>query len=125
MKLKILFAVLLVPALVFGQACPQNVTKAKPGAVVQCDSWIVSEPQMQDFARTDDKLKVEETRGLTLEKLRVLDAQEVDFYKARADKLHKENQSLDNKRFWSNLGFFVLGIVLTGVAAKAAIESAK
>lgn len=125
MKLKTIFTALLVPALVYGQPCPQNVSKAKPGAVVPCDAWVVSEQQMQEFARTEDKYKIEVTRGLTLEKLRLLDEQEIEFYKVRSSSLQKEVNSGESKRFWSNLGFFVLGIVLTGVAAKAAIESSK
>lgn len=125
MNLKPLLLALLLPSLALGQSCPQNVSKAKSGAVVTCDAWIVSEPQMQEFVRTEDKYKIEVNRGLTLEKLRLLDEQEIEFYKVRAKSLEQQVNGAETRKFWSNLGYFILGVVLTGIAAKAAIESSR
>ena len=54
-----------------------------------------------------------------------LSEREVEYYKSKSTSTRKELEKSDNKRFWTNLGHFALGVVLTGIAAKAAIESTK
>lgn len=110
-----------------GQAfgCDKDVTKVTQGTPAPCSGWHVSEPQMQEFAKTADKLTIEEKMNQVNKQLLLLSEVEIDFYKQRSLSQSKELQKAESKRFWATTGAFVLGVVLTGVAAKAAIESTK
>jgi len=119
----VLIAALLFSAPAFS-GC-ENVKRIETGTASPCSGWIVSDNQMQKFAQTDDKLKLEEQISQVNKQLLSLSAAEVEFYKNRSKAQSKELEKAETKRFLSTAGAFVLGVLLTGVAAKAAIESAK
>jgi hypothetical protein len=105
--------------------CPQNVQKVKNGTVANCDGWLVSEPTMQEMARNADVVETQKKLVQSMEHLRKLDLDEIEHYKKRSTEAHKALSQSEKQRFWVGVGAFALGVVLTGVAAKAAIEASK
>lgn len=122
---------LLIIALLFSVPgfadCEKSVTKEPAGTTIKlnCDVWIVTEDKMQEFARTDDKLKAEQGISQLNKQLLSLSAAEVEFYKSRSKSQSKELEQSESRRFWSTAAGFTLGVILTGIAAKAAIEATK
>jgi hypothetical protein len=105
----------------------QNVSKVPKGTTLTTteDVWIVKDSQMQEFAKTHDKLELTEKLVKTNEQLLKLSDTEMEFYKRRSQSQAKELDKAESRRFWATAGAFALGVVLTGVAAKAAIEASK
>lgn len=116
---------LLISQLSRAGECPMNVQKIKAGTNSPCDAWIVSEPTMQKIMQTDEQLELQKKLQLQMEHLRTLDQKEIEYYKVQSQSVQAKLEKEDGRRFWSNLGYFTLGVVLTGVAAKAAIESTR
>lgn len=100
----------------------QHITKDSPSP---CTAWIVDENQMQTFAKQTDQLELSRKLNETNTELLKLSEREMEYYKKKAQDKSAELDKADSRRFWTNLGHFALGVVLTGVAAKAAIESTK
>jgi len=105
--------------------CPKNVQRISEGTAAPCSGWIVKDEQMQTFARTSDQLELEKQTTKLNEQLLRLNQDEIEFYKKRATVATDKLENADKARFWSNLGYFMLGVALTGVAAKTAIEVSK
>lgn len=106
------------------QACP-NVTKVSVGNPAPCTGWHVSEPQMQVFAKQTDQLQLSQDLNKVNEQLLKLSDREIEFYKSKVKSQSKELEKAETKRFLSSTGAFILGVVITGVAAKVAIEATK
>lgn len=105
--------------------CTQNVKWLEGTNTVACSTWVVRDAQMQKF----DKAM---TENVTLRKLNETNNQllklseaEMEYYKRQSKAAQKELDRAETRRFWSTAGAFALGVVLTGLAAKAAIEAAK
>lgn len=125
MKLLIPIALLLLLISEYSRAeCP-NVVRINTGTVSPCNGWLVSENQMQEFARNSDKLANEQGISQLNKQLLSLSAAEIEFYRNRSKSQSKELEKSESRRFWATAGAFALGVIITGVAAKAAIESAK
>lgn len=105
--------------------CIQNVTKVKSGTIAPCDGWHVSEPTMQDIMKDKDQLELQKKLQLQMEHLRKLDLQELEYYQMQSKNNQKALEKSEQQKFWSNIGMFALGVVVTGFAAKVAIESTK
>lgn len=120
---------LLIIALLFSSpgfsGCVEMVEKVQKGNPAPCQGWHVSPEMMQEFARKDDKLKYEWQLHQLSKQLLSLSAAEVEFYKERSKSQSKELEQSESRRFWSTAGAFALGVILTGIAAKAAIEATK
>lgn len=80
---------------------------------------------MQNAARTKDLAELQEQKILKLEHLRVLDLGDIEHYKVRSNQLQKQLSKEETKRSVYSFGAFMLGVIITGVAAKAAIESTR
>lgn len=119
----IILALLLFTSSAF--ACPQNVQKIKTGTVSNCDGWLVSEPTMQTMAKNADELELSKKLVQAQEHLQKLSEAEIEFYKRKQKATEKALSQSESKAFWAAAGAFALGVVLTGVAAKAAIEATK
>jgi hypothetical protein len=103
----------------------QTIQRIEKGASSPISGWVITDQIAQDAARNKDLLEAKEQKILKLEHLRVLDTGDIEHYKQRSkaleDRLHKE----ETKRFIHTAGAFALGVLLTGIAAKAAIESTR
>lgn len=122
--MKIFLALLLITSTAL--ACPpntQNVSRVKAGTTLTtaCDVWIVTDPAMQTFAKNADELEVSRKLILAQEHLRTLDVAEIEFYKKKTKALAQE----EVRSSWKTVGAFALGVIVTGFAAKAAIESTR
>lgn len=115
--------------LTFLLSCPSfscdNVTKVAQGNPAPCNGWHVSESQMQDFAKQTDQLQIQKDVHKVNEQLIRLNEREIDYYKQKSKSQSLELEKGESRRMWATAGAFVLGVVLTGVAAKAAIEATK
>lgn len=96
-------------------ACEKDVARISVNSLAPCDGWIVKDSQMQEFAKNKDTLEL--TKQLVK-----LSETEVEFYKRRSYSQAVELEKAETRRFWSTAAGFTLGVILTGVAAKAAIE---
>lgn len=105
--------------------CEKNVQKVTIGNPAPCEGWHVSEPQMQKFHKAMEQKPVNVDINKLNEQLLKLSEKEVEYYKQKSQFQSKELEKAETRRFWSNLGMFTLGVVLTGIAAKTAIESTK
>lgn len=105
-------------------ACP-NVQRIKNGTSSPCDGWLVQDSTMQTFAKTADELELTKKLVQAQEHLQKLSNAEIDFYKQRTKRTEKALSQSETQKFWVAAGAFALGVVLTGVAAKAAIESTR
>jgi hypothetical protein len=119
--LKTLFLALLVTT----NALAQSVQKLDKGTPAPFSGWLITEKVAETSARNVDLLEAKEKQILKLEHLRVLDAGDMEHYKQRSKDLQKQLHKQETKQYWTNAGAFALGVLLTGLAAKAAIESTK
>lgn len=126
--MKLLFigcVIILVILSNLAKACDVDVKPIKSGTTVNCDAWIVKDSQMKEFAKNDDKRIIAEKLLEQHKQLLKLSDSEIEFYKVQSQSRGKELNKAETKRFWTNIAYFGLGVVLTGVAAKAAIEATK
>lgn len=105
--------------------CPKNVQKLSEGSSTPCTGWLVSEPKMQEITREKDELELTKKLVQSQEQLIKLSDAEIEFYKRRTVSQQEELNKAENKRFWVGVGAFALGVVLTGIAAKTAIETTR
>ena len=96
----------------------QNAIKIKKGEKASFSGALVKEETLDRLIKSDKKV-------LVLEQLRLIDEQKVDIYKDRLLNTEKELSKSNRRKFWSNIGYFTLGVIITGLAAKTAIESAR
>ncbi len=106
-------------------ACPQNVQQIKTGTSAICDGWLVSNPQMQKFAKNADELEISRKLILAQEHLQKLSGEEIEYFKKRSIAIEKALSQSEREKFWLTAGAFALGVLATGFAAKAAIEATR
>lgn len=122
--MKILLA-LLISFSAIAQACPNSIQTIKTGTISPCDCWLVSEPKMQELAKTTEKLAISEKLILAQEHLQKLTQGEAEHFKKRSEATEKALSQSEKQKAWIGAGAFLLGVVVTGIAAKAAIESTR
>jgi hypothetical protein len=120
-----LLLALLLWAWASTNAYAQNAQKLSQGATAPYSGWLFTESAAQDLAKDKLLLKNKEEQILKFELIRSLTDTELEFYKKKNKDLANELSKQDSRRFWATSGAFVLGVVLTGLAAKAAIESSR
>lgn len=106
-------------------ALAQNIQRIEQGTSAPRSGWLTSDSFVQDAARNKDLIEAKDKQILKLEHLRVLDMGDMDHYKARSKQLEKRLDKEETKRGLYSAGAFVLGVIITGFAAKAAIESTR
>lgn len=106
-------------------ACEKNVQIIKTGTPAPCDGWIVTPDTMQKFAQTADELELSRKLVLAQDHLRKLDLEEIEHYKTQSKEGQKALSQSKSQQVWIGAGAFLLGVVVTGVAAKAAIEATR
>jgi hypothetical protein len=121
--MKTFIALLLISNIAL--ACPNNVQTIESGEKSPCKGWVVSPDTMQKMARTDEELEKTKKLVLAQEHLQKLSEAEIEFYKGRGKTLQKQLEKAETKQSLTGVGAFALGVVLTGIAAKAAIEATR
>lgn len=118
-------AVLLLFLSQLSRACDKNVQYVKTGTAVTCDGWLVNGKTMNMLTQKSDSLEVSQRLIEQQKQLIKLNNEEIEFYKVQSQNRAKELDKAETRRMWTNLGHFALGVVLTGIAAKTAIEVSK
>lgn len=118
-------ALYLIAGILRADACERNVMYVPKGTEVKCDTWLVKDSQMQEFAKTSDKLELSQKLIEQQKQLIKLNNEEIEFYKVQSQSRSKELNKAETRRFYSNVGYFVLGVVITGFATKVAIEASR
>lgn len=72
-----------------------------------------------------DKLVKSEKKVIKLEQLTIKQEELNTFYKGRAESVENELKKERTKYFFKSIGYFVLGVAATSLAAYAAIRSSK
>lgn len=105
-------------------ACPE-MAKVKTNDPAKCDGWFVKEEKMQEIAKDKQQADLVRKENILLKDLSYTNERIIEFEKNRSNSLQKELSWEQTKSNWKSMGFFVLGVVLTGVASYAAIQSTR
>lgn len=118
----LLFIFLLVSNVCYSN---ESMKVVKKGEVASFDGVLVSKEQMEEFRRINEENKLLKEKVLTLENIVKIDELKLKYY---ADELTATRSLLIAEQandFWAKAGYFALGVIVTGVAAKSAIESTR
>lgn len=105
--MKILLIFLLSINLVFAQ----NAVKLNKGDTANFDGILVKQERL-------DKLVKAEKKNIVLEDLRITQDELIDYHRDSARLYRKRLAEAKFNSFWTNTGYFVLGVVLTGLTFK-------
>lgn len=86
---------------------------------------LVDQEQMKEFRAIDTRLKLMERQNDSLKELNLRLEDRIVYYRKEAGAREAELTRVKFKSFWTNVGYFALGVIITSVAAKAAIESTR
>lgn len=112
--MKLIILLLLVTNLAFAE----TAIVIKKGEAAKFDGVLITEEKAQELHKAEKKV-------LALSDLRLTDQKLIEYYK---DESELRQTELKQERLSSHvkaIGFFILGSLLTGLAAKVAIESTK
>ena len=90
----------------------------KKGDPAPFEGILVDQAQMKEFRQINEDKKNLELQNLKLKDLALINDERVDLYR-------KELSSSETKSLWKSVGYFALGVLVTGFAAKVAIESTR
>ena len=121
----LLIILILATRYSFAADCPSSVKRIETGTPSPCDGWIVSSPKMQELAKMTDELDLSKKLILAQDHLQKLTEEEVEHYKKRSKEGEKALSQSEKQKFFLAAGAFALGVIGTGIAAKAAIESTR
>tara|TARA_R100001086_G_scaffold214248_1_gene130254 strand:+ start:976 stop:1311 length:336 start_codon:yes stop_codon:yes gene_type:complete len=111
--MKLLLAFILTFSTCFAQV--QKIEKGEPAPFTGA---IVTAKQLSEFRKTREI-------NIKLKDLQVVNEQRIEFYKEEAKHYQVQIKKERIKHFWEKAGYFALGVLVTGIAAKAAIESTR
>jgi len=97
----------------------------KKGDQAPFDGILSNQEQMAKFRKTDEQNKLLEQQNIKLKDLADISDQRIELYKQEVKTVREDLSSSQRKTFWSSVGFFALGAVITGLCAKVAIESTR
>ena len=97
----------------------------KKGDITPFKGVLVDAKQMSEFRKYKELSKLQGKQILKLEDLAVVKDRKADLYKGEADHYRTLYRRQQFKTFWASAGYFALGVLATGFAAKAALESTK
>lgn len=111
---KILISLLIISNLSFAQ----NAVILNKGEAAPFKGALVKEETLDSLVKSDKKV-------IKLEQLRLTQEQMTNYYKKEAE-MSREQAHIERTRSdLKSIGSFILGCVLTGLAAKVAIESSR
>lgn len=101
------------------------MVKVEEGAPAPFTGILVDAEQMEKFRALNERAKLLEEQTVQLEDLALVKDRKIELYQDEADMFRTKYRRQQFKTFWSNAGYFALGVLVTGLAAKAAIESTR
>jgi lipopolysaccharide export LptBFGC system permease protein LptF len=102
-----------------------EMTILKKGDTAPFEGVLVDAPQMKEFRQINEDKKNLELQNLKLKDLALINEERVELYRVQSELLNKELSKAETRSFWKSIGYFALGVVVTGMAAKVAIESTR
>jgi len=105
-------------ALLIVRLAHAEMTTLKKGDVAPYDGILSDAAQMKEFRQINEDKKNLELQNLKLKDLSAIQDERVELYKS-------ELKSSEARSFWKSVGYFTLGVLITGFAAKVAIESTR
>lgn len=102
-----------------------SVVPIKKGDIAQFSGALVTAEKLDQFRKTDELAKLRVKQIQNLRDLSIVKDQRIEFYQRQVTVTRRELFKSDSKRFMTNVGYFVLGTLLTGFAAKAAIQATR
>ena len=97
----------------------------KKGQEALFDGILADQKQMEQFRQTNEEKKILELQNMKLKDLAAINDQRIDLYKQEVKEVRADLSSSQRKTILYSVGYFVLGVLVTGFAAKAAIESTR
>ena len=89
------------------------------------DGILSDSAQMKEFRQINETNKLLNQQNLELKNLSVLQNEKLDLYKSGLNSANLVIEKNEKYKFWTNIGYFTLGVLVTGIAAKAAIETVR
>ena len=102
-----------------------EMTTINKGDTAPHSGILVDAAQMKEFRQINEEKKLLETENLKLKDLGVINDQRIDLYKEHVKQVTEDLSRSERRAFWQSVGTFALGVVVTGFAAKVAIESTR
>lgn len=97
----------------------------KKGDIAPSDGILVDAAQMKEFRQLNEDNKNLELQNVKLKDLGIIQEQRIDLYKQEVQRVTEDLSRSERKAFWQSAGTFVLGVIVTGFAAKVAIEASR
>lgn len=127
MNLTCFIKILITFVLVFNNLSysSQNAKILSKGDVAPFDGVLLKDNVLQELYKNKETLQIVENKVLSLKELSYTQEEIIKVHRSQIKEHNKELRRERRKNFWSNVGYFTLGCLLTGVAAKVAIESTR
>lgn len=103
----------------------QNSVVVKKDERVPFDGVLSDSKQMQEYRKVAEEKDILISENLKLKDLALVQEQRAVLFKEEVKLVKEDLRSLEKRSFWANIGYFTLGVVITGFAAKVAIESTR
>lgn len=117
--------VLLITILIFSTIDSYAIERITKGQAAPYSGAIITEREVEEYTDLVKKEAVRKAQIKNLNDLRIIQDERIDFYQLQVKEVRRELLKSDSKRWLTNIGYFVLGVAITGFAAKAAIESTR
>ena len=121
-KMKTIISILLVFSFT---AHAQKLEVVKKGQKAPYSGLLADKKQMEQFREINEKKKLLEKQNIELKDLALTKDQRIKFHQENADFYKQELRKQESRTFWAKVGYFALGVVVTGIAAKTAIEASR
>lgn len=119
--MKTLIAVLML----FSFSCRADIVLLKKGESAPFEGALVDQAQMKEFRENKVQLDLEVKQNTALKELNLRLDEKIDYHKAETRALEKTLSEVKFKSHMTNIGYFVLGVALTSLATKFAMETVK
>jgi hypothetical protein len=121
------FIIILICLIFITTECvkAQTLVKLEKDTPAPFTGVLVDQTQMKEFRAIDTRLKLMETQNSSLKELNLRLEDRITYYRKESSSRDAELTRVKFKSFWTNVGYFTLGVLITSFAAKAAIESTR
>jgi len=116
--------ILLIFILTFN-CFPQQMIKLDKDQKAPFTGILSDAEQMKSFRKTNEELKLTQKQNITLKELSVVQERQIELYKEESTSFRTQLRREQVKSFWAKVGYFALGVFVTGLAAKTAIEASR
>ena len=120
MKYKVLTIVLST-----SMCLAQHAVVIKKDEPAPFDGVLSDSKQMKEYRKVAEEKDMLSSENIKLKDLALVQEQRAELFREEVKVVKEDLRSLERNSFWVNVGYFTLGVLVTGFAAKAAIESTR